>query len=162
MWRQCWSFRAEKRSAQASAHLLSPAFVCLVLWEFWLRPNEIYEVRTFASCVVFSSLENYFGFRTTNVRVKTYYSVSLRWNNRVCIFLIIVHWISELILCPVLRLLSPGWIKTCLYSVISSYGYSFYMPRFIFLCRTSFILVFSQRTVTANACEWTTLCAFNF
>ena len=30
--------------------------------------------------VVFSSLENYFGFRTTNVRVKTDHSVSLRWN----------------------------------------------------------------------------------
>ena len=59
-----------------------------------------------------------------------------------------------------LRLLSPGWIKTCLYSVISSYGYFFYMPRFIYLCRTSFILVFSQRTVMANICEWTTLCAF--
>ena len=81
-WRQCWSFRAEKRSAQASAHPLSPAFVCLVLWEFWLRLNEIHEaVRTFAPCkgfvfvfvvvVVFSSLEKYFGFRTTNVRVKT-------------------------------------------------------------------------------------------
>ena len=75
-WRQCWSFRAEKRSA----HPLLPAFVCLVLWEFWLRLNEIYEVRMFAPCkgfffvfvvVVFSSLENYFGFRTTNVRVKT-------------------------------------------------------------------------------------------
>ena len=25
----------------------------------------------------------------------------------------------------------PGWIKTRLYSVISSYGYFFYMPRFI-------------------------------
>ena len=82
--------RAEKRSAQASAHPLSPAFVCLVLWEFWLRLNEIHEVRTFAPCkgfffvfvvvVVFSSLENYFGFRTTNVRVKTDHSVSLRWN----------------------------------------------------------------------------------
>ena len=35
LWRQCWSFRAQKRSAQASAHPLSPAFVCLVLWEFW-------------------------------------------------------------------------------------------------------------------------------
>ena len=30
--------------------------------------------------VVFSSLENYFRFRTTNVRVKTDHSVSLRWN----------------------------------------------------------------------------------
>ena len=36
--------------------------------------------------------------------------------------------ICELILCPVLRLLSPGWIKTCLYSVISSYGYFFTWP----------------------------------
>ena len=30
--------------------------------------------------VVFSSLENYFGFRATNVRVKTDHSVSLRRN----------------------------------------------------------------------------------
>ena len=30
--------------------------------------------------VVFSSLENYVGFRTTNVRVKTDHSVSLRRN----------------------------------------------------------------------------------
>ena len=46
-----------------------------------LRLNEIQEVLTFALCkaflfvfvvvvVVFLSLENYFGFRTTNVRVK--------------------------------------------------------------------------------------------
>ena len=63
-------------------------FVCVVLLEFWLRLNEIHEVRTFAPCkgfffvfvVVFPSLENYFGFRTTNVRVKTDHSVSLRWN----------------------------------------------------------------------------------
>ena len=32
--------------------------------------------------VVFSSLENYVGFRTTNVRVKTDHSVSLRWNKK--------------------------------------------------------------------------------
>ena len=59
--------------------------VCVVLWEFWLRLNEIHEVRTF-SCkaflfvVVFSSLEKYFEFRTTNISVKTDHSVSLRWN----------------------------------------------------------------------------------
>ena len=34
----------------------------------------------FIVVVVFSSLENYFGFRTTNVRVKTDHSVSLRRN----------------------------------------------------------------------------------
>ena len=32
--------------------------------------------------VVFSSLENYFGFRTTNVKGRTDHSVSLRWNKR--------------------------------------------------------------------------------
>ena len=63
--------------------------------------------------------------------------------------MVIVHSISfcELILCPVLRLLSPGWIKTRLYSVISSYGYSFNTSRLIYICRTTFILVFSQRTI---------------
>ena len=30
--------------------------------------------------VVFSSHDNYFGFRTTDVRVKTDHFVSLRWN----------------------------------------------------------------------------------
>ena len=34
----------------------------------------------FVVVVVFSSLENYFGFRTTNVRVKTDHPVSLRRN----------------------------------------------------------------------------------
>ena len=34
----------------------------------------------FVVVVVFSSLENYFGFRTTNVRVKTDHSVSLTRN----------------------------------------------------------------------------------
>ena len=63
--------------------------------------------------------------------------------------MVIVHSISfcELILSPVLRLLSPGWIKTRLYSVISSYGYFFNTSGFIYICRTSFILVFSQRTI---------------
>ena len=30
--------------------------------------------------VFFSSIENYFGFRTTNVGIKPVHSVSLRWN----------------------------------------------------------------------------------
>ena len=154
----CASFCASLITGSMRAFLFVNC-VCVVLWEFWLRLNEIHEVRTF-SCeaflfvVVFSSLEKYFEFRTTNISVKTDHSVSLRWNKtflniskEVCIFLIIVHSICELILCPVLRLLSPGWIKTCLYSVISSYGYFIYMPRFIYFCKTSFILVFSQRTV---------------
>ena len=73
-----------------------------------------------------------------------------------------MHLSCELILCPVLRLPLPGWIKTLLYSVISSLGYTFYMPRFFNLpsrCRTSFIPVFSQRTILlTHASEQT--CAF--
>jgi len=63
--------------------------------------------------IMSSSLEDYFGFRT-HVRVKTDDFVSLSWNvknvlnKEVCIFLIIMHSICESILCPVLRLLSPG------------------------------------------------------
>ena len=121
----------------------------------------MHEVRTFAPCkaflfdmfAFFSSLENYFGFRTTNVKGKTDHSVSLRWNKRFehfqrgeyfsdnCAFEL---WVD-------FRLLSPGWIKTRLYSFISSYGYFFYMPGFLnlpSLCRTSFIPVFSQRTIS--------------
>ena len=52
--------------------------------------SEVHEVRTFAPCkaflfdmfAFFSSLENYFGLRTTNVKGKTDHSVSLRWNKR--------------------------------------------------------------------------------
>ena len=73
-----------------------------------------------------------------------------------------MHSSCELILCPVLRLPLPDWIKTLLYSVISSLGYTFYMPRFFNLpsrCRTSFIPVFSQRTILlTHASEQT--CAF--
>ena len=95
----------------------------------------------------------FFGFRTTNVKERTDHSVSLRWKKRFehfqrgkyfsdnCAFEL---WVD-------FRLLSPGWIKTRLYSFISSYGYFFYMPRFLNLpsrCRTSFIPVFSQRTIS--------------
>ena len=115
----------KKRSAQASAHPLVYRLRLFVSFcEFWLRLNEMHEVRTFVHCkgflffvfvvvVVFSSLENYFGFRTTNVRVKTVHSVSLKRNKtfwtfqEVCIFLIIVHSICDLILCPVLA--SPSF-----------------------------------------------------
>ena len=63
-------------------------FVCLSLREFWLRLNEMHKVWTFAPrkaflllCgFCFSSLENYFGLGTTNVKGKTDHSVSLRWN----------------------------------------------------------------------------------
>ena len=90
------SFCASLIAGSRRVCLFTASFDCVcvilnvVLWEFWLRLNETLQevhVRTFAPCraflfvlvVVFSSLENYFGFRTTNVRVKTDHSVSLRW-----------------------------------------------------------------------------------
>ena len=110
-----WNFRAEKRSAQASAHPLSQAqggnflcvdFACLLL-EFWVkctRCERFLPVKHFyLTCLLFfPSLENYFGFmiRTTNVKGKTYHYVSLRWNKRFWTFLkrrvffLIVHPIN--------------------------------------------------------------------
>ena len=52
--------------------------------------SEMHEVRSLPPCkaflfdmfAFFSSLENYFGFRTTNVKGKTDHSVGLRWNKR--------------------------------------------------------------------------------
>ena len=100
--------------------------------------SEMHEVRTFAPCKAFLfemfaffwSLENYFGFRTTNVKGKTDHSVSLRWNKRFWTFLKrrVFFWFCTRL---IYELISPGWIKTRSYSVISSYGYVFYMPRFI-------------------------------
>ena len=106
-------FRAEKRSAQASAHSSSQAqggnFLCVVcaclLLEFWVKCSRcecLLPVKHFyLTCLLFfSSLENYFGFRTTNVKGKTDHSVSLRWNKRFWTFLkrrvffLIVHPIN--------------------------------------------------------------------
>ena len=86
------NFRAEKRSARASAHPLSQAQGGLFCVFFFVAGvlSEMHEVRTFTPCkaflfdmfALFSLLENYFGFKTTNVKGKTDHSVSLRWNKR--------------------------------------------------------------------------------
>ena len=116
--------------------------------------SEMHEVRTFAPCkaflfdmfAFFSSLENYFGFRTTNVKGKTDHSVSLRWNKRFWTFLKrrVFFWLCIRL---IYELISPGWIKTRLYSVISSYGSFFLHAQIYYLCTTSFVFVFSQRTI---------------
>ena len=87
-------------------------FVCLSLREFWLRLNEMHKVWTFASrkaflllCgFCFSSLENYFGLATTNVKGKTDHPFTLRWNKefwtfpkRRVFFWLFVRFICELI-----------------------------------------------------------------
>ena len=85
--------------------------------------SERHEVLTLAPCkaflfdtfAFFSSLENYFGFRTTNVKGKTDHSVSLRWNKRFWTFLKsrVFFWLCIRL---IYELISPGWIKTRLYS----------------------------------------------
>ena len=70
-------------------------FVCLSLREFWLRLNEMHKVWTFASRKAFwllfgfcfSSLENYFGLGTNNVKGKT----------RRVFFWLFIRFICELI-----------------------------------------------------------------
>ena len=166
------SFRAEKRSAQASAHPLSQAqgglSVCWLCLFVAGVLSEVHEVRTFAPCKVFlfdmfaffSSLENYFGFRTTNVKGKTDHSVSLRWNKGFWTFLKrrVFFWLCIRLIC---ELISPGWIKTRLYSVISSYGYFFYTPRFITFAEPALSLSSVKEPYCCyNASEWTNLCAY--
>ena len=71
------------------------AFLCVDCVCLFGVLSKMHEVRTFAPCkaflfdmfAFFSSLENYFGFRTTNVKGKTDHSVSLRWNKRFWTFL---------------------------------------------------------------------------
>ena len=91
----------------------SVCWLCLfVMREFWLRLNEMQKVWKFASrkaflllCgFCFSSLENYFGFGTTNVKGKTDHPVSLRWNKefwtfpkRRVFFWLFIRFICELI-----------------------------------------------------------------
>ena len=169
------NFRAEKRSGQASAHLLSEAqgglfcvltvsdCVCLLL-DFWVkctRCERLLPVKHFHVCL-FSSLENYFGFRTTDVKGKTDHSVSLRWNKRLWTLLkrrvvfLIVHPINLLY-----ELVSPGWIKTRLYSVISSYDNFFYTPRFITFAEPALSLSSVKEPFCRyNASEWTNWCAY--
>ena len=155
------AFRAEKRSAQASAHPLSQAqggLFCVDcverVREFCLRLNEMHTVWTFAPrkaflllCgFCFSWLENYFGLGTTSVKGKPDHSVSLRWNKEFwtfpkrrvffdCSFDLFVSWF---------RLLSPGWIKThFFFKLVNTFSHA----QIYSLCRTNFILLFSQRTI---------------
>ena len=99
--------RWPRSSGQTNYQVHHPPLVCLLL-----ELSEMHEVRTFAPCkaflfdmfAFFSSLENYFGFRTTNVQGKMDHSVSLRWNKkfwtfpkRRVFFWLCIRFICELI-----------------------------------------------------------------
>ena len=94
---------------------------------------------TFVCGFCSSSLENSFGLGTTDVKAKTDHSVSLRWNKKFWAFpkrrVLIVHSIYLWV--------EPG----CLYSVyvVNTFSHA----QIYSLCRTSFILLFSERTICA-------------
>ena len=133
--------------------------------------SEMHGVRTYAPCkafllhmfAFFSSLENYFGFRTTNVKGETDHSVSLRWNKRFWTFLKrrVFFWLCIRL---IYELISPGWIKTRLYSQCVFCWVTvtvFYMPRFITFAEPA--LSFSsviEPYCCYNASVWTNLCAY--
>ena len=115
-------FRAEKGSAQASAHPLSVAgsrraFLCVdcvcLLLEFWVKCTRCERL----------------------LPVKHFYLKCLLFFRRLKILL--------------------------LYSVISSYGYFFYMPRFITFAEPALSLSSVKEPYCFyNASEWTNLCAY--
>ena len=127
--------------------------------------NEMHKVRTFTPCkaflfdmfAFFSSLENDFGFRTTNVKGKTDHSLSLSWNKTFWTFLKrrVFFWLCIRL---IYELIMPK--KNPLYSVISSYGYFFYTSRFITFAQPPLSLSSVKEPYCCyNASKWTNLCA---
>ena len=125
----------EVRSAPCKAFLLDMFAFFFVAWKFlWIQNNQR--------------------------QGKTDHSVSLKWNKRFWTFLKrrVFFWLCIRL---IYELISPGWIKTRLYSVISSYGYFFYMPRFITFAEPALSLSSVKEPYFCyNASEWTNLCAY--
>ena len=88
------TFRSEKHSAhplsQAQGGLFCVLTVFACHWESsdrdWMKCTgckRLLLVKPFyLTCFFFASLENYFGFRTTNIKGKMDRSVSHRWNKK--------------------------------------------------------------------------------
>ena len=69
----------------------------------------------------------------------------------------VFFWLCIRLIC---ELISPGWIRTRLYSVISSYGYFFYTPRFITFAEPDLSWSSVKEPYCCyDASEWTNLCA---
>ena len=134
--------------------------VCLSLREFWLRPNEMHEVRTFAPCEVFLFVcfENYFGFRTTNVKGKTDHSVSLRWNKKLWLFpeRRVFFWLSIQLIC--FAHFRPAELKpACIVLLVVTVPFFLHSQIYI-LPLQNHLYPSLQSMNLANACEWINLC----
>ena len=97
-WRQCWPSGLKtvlrKLLSIAYCRLMASFSVCWLsfckgsdwdwmkytFFERFLFVLSLFICFCFCCCCCFESLENYVGFRATNVRVKTDNSVSLKWN----------------------------------------------------------------------------------
>ena len=88
--------------------------------------------------VCFSSLENYFGLRTTNVKGKTDHSDSLKWNKKFWSFpkRRVFFWLYILFICELISpcLLSLG---ACILLLVNTFLHA----QIYYLCRTSIILL---------------------
>ena len=135
--------------------------VCLLL-EFWVkctRCERLLPVKHFyLTCLLFyRRLKISLDSEQPMLKEKR---ISLRWNKRFRTFLKrrVFFWLSIRL---IYELISPGWIKTRLYSVISSYGYFFYMSRFITFAEPALSLSSVKEPYCCyNTSEWTNLCAF--
>ena len=101
------------RLIAASRRAVLTVFVCH--WESsnwdWKNARDVnvcYGKAFLSVCFFFSSLENYFGFRTTNVKGKTDHSVSLRWNKKFWTFpkRLVFFWLCIRLIC---ELISPSF-----------------------------------------------------
>ena len=100
----------------------------------WLRLNEMHKVWTFASRKAFlplcgfcsSSLENYFGLRTTDVKAKTDHSVSLRWNKKFWAFpkRRVLFWLCIRFICELISLSFAGRKNPLVFRLLSKYFFT--------------------------------------
>ena len=166
-WRKCWSSRRKRVLRKllriSCRRLKAGCSVCLFVTESFdwdrmkcTRCERLLLPFYLFVCFFFPSLENYFGFRTTNVKGKTDHSVSLRWNKKLWSFpeRRVFFWLSIQLIC--FAHFRPAELKpACILLLVVTVTF-FYIPRFIYyLCRTIFILLFSQRTLLTHASEQT-------
>ena len=129
-------------------------FVCFSQREFWLRLNEMHKVWTFSSrkafflCVAFVFRHLKITLDSDQPMLKEKRIIPSVWGGiksfehfqrgeyfSDCSFDLFVTWF---------RLLSPGWIRTRFFFFISKY---FFTCPGSFPWQTSFILLFSERTI---------------
>ena len=158
----CASFRSSLIASSRRAFLCVDC-VCLLL-EFWVKCTRcerftLCKAFLFDIFSFFSSLENYFGFRTTNVKGKTDHSVSLRWNKRFWTFLTrrVFFWLCIRLIYELISF-SPGWIikPACILLLVVTVTF-FTCPDLLPLQNQLFLCLQSKNyiaVITHNLCAY--------